>query len=108
MAYVQHHGFTSTTLNNGRQTNKQEVEWQSDYDGSYATLDVNVNNNGQHQYWSATLDNHDLQRMLSVPSHSTPLLQRLVQDFPLAKKRQTTRRHRSHRRLTKARKSSRS
>ena len=50
MAYVQHHGFTSTTLNNGRQTNKQEVEWQSDYDGSYATLDVNVNNNGQHQY----------------------------------------------------------
>lgn len=84
MAYIQHHGYATTTTNDGARSHRQKVEWQGDYDGEVATLDVNLDKDGQRRYWSATLDNEDLARLLSSPANATPLMQRLVADFPLA------------------------
>jgi hypothetical protein len=67
--------------NNSDDYNK--VDWNIDYDGHVANIDLDINSNGESKHLNYELTNGDLADILNVPSFAMPLEKRLVADFPL-------------------------
>lgn len=60
-----------------------KIDWDIDYDGNRANVEMDINSNGKTKHLEYELTNEDLENILNVPSFRMPLEERLVRDFPL-------------------------
>ncbi len=87
--FIKNKGITQTYTNNKHRNklNASEIEWDAEYDGQEANISVNLQElDGNKQHYDIQLDNHDLVKILSMPSINVPLDKRLLDDFKPRKK----------------------
>jgi len=66
--------------------NYNKVDWNIDYDGNRANIEMDINSNGRMKHVNYELTNDDLEDMLNVPAFKMPIEDRLLSDFPLIEK----------------------
>ena len=76
MSSIPNHGYYS-------QDNYNKIDWDIDYDGSRANIEMDINSNGKTKHLDYELTNEDLENILNMPSFRMPLEERLIHDFPL-------------------------
>jgi hypothetical protein len=85
--YIINRGYTKTIIHNSNGVHKKgfnavnELNWDADYDGDVANINLTSNTNGHKKHFDITLDNNDLENILNVPSVDMPIHQRLQMDF---------------------------
>jgi hypothetical protein len=79
--YIKHKGIAKTIIHENNKNVVNEMEWDADYDGQVANMDLGINNNGNKQHYSFKLDNEDLASILNIPSVNQTLDMRLKHDF---------------------------
>jgi hypothetical protein len=88
--HIQNRGMTETIIhNNGNNEHYNELKWQANYDGNYADISLDANNNGQEKHYDILLDNKDLARILNIQRDDIPLEKRLQKDFNMPKQSKT-------------------
>jgi len=95
--HIKNRGSTQTYLQNGKkcecnpkQNNKyNQIDWDIDYDGQRANIDMNITNNQDTKHLDFQLTNDDLADILNIPSFSMPLEERLTKDFQISDKDQS-------------------
>ena len=81
-----------------------KMEWNGNYDGNKAHIDIHVNKNGDKEHMDIVLTNNDLMQILNVPEVNIPIHQRLQNDFLLNTKTKTktkSYKRRHHKKSTK-------
>lgn len=78
--YIKNQGNAKTVTYKNKKKDVKQVNWNAEYDGNVANLAVNLLVNNKFRHYEATLDNKDLEEMLSIPTVHLPLEKRL-QDF---------------------------
>jgi len=79
--YIKNRGITKTIIHNNNRNQIKEMKWDADYDGNVAKISLDLDNNGTHNNYHFSLDNHDLANILNVTSVNLPLERRLKRDF---------------------------
>jgi hypothetical protein len=79
--YVKNRGITQTIIHNNNRNSFNEINWDADYDGELANINVSSNTNGNKELYNISLDNDDLVKILTIPSINIPLEKRLKMDF---------------------------
>jgi len=79
--YIKNKGITKTIIHNNNHHNVNEIQWDADYDGNMANLNVDINHDGMRENYNIQLDNNDLAAILNIPSVKGPLEDRLERDF---------------------------
>lgn len=79
--YIQNKGITKTFIHNNGKNSINEMDWNANYDGNIASIQMEINNNGKTNNLDFQLDNNDLEEMLSIPSVNETLDKRLRNDF---------------------------
>jgi len=81
--YIKNKGTTKTIIHDGKHNHNliNEIKWDADYDGDRAKVKINLNDNGHNKHLNLSLDNHDLAKILNIPSIDMPLERRLKRDF---------------------------
>jgi len=84
--YIKNRGYTKTIIHNNSSHKKglnavNELKWDADYDGDVANINLTSNTNGHKKHFDITLDNNDLENILSIPSVDMPIHERLQTDF---------------------------
>lgn len=92
------YGFAETYINDNNKVSNKYLEWEGNYDGKHAFINLNMNDNGHAKSVSMELDNKDLLKMIGIPTVQMALDKRLIKDFSKSK------RHNKHKRKTKKRK----
>lgn len=85
--YIQNKGITKTFIHNNGKNSINEMDWNANYDGNIANIQMEINNNGKTNNFDFQLDNKDLEEMLSIPSVNETLDKRLRNDFIHNKKK---------------------
>jgi hypothetical protein len=80
-SYIQNYGFTKTLIQDNNHHSSNEIEWNSDYDGNIANINLNMNNNGNKEVILMRLNNNDLKELFGVQPIEIPLEKRLMNDF---------------------------
>jgi hypothetical protein len=82
--YIKNKG-TTTFISSipGHDDNYNKINWDVDYDGNKANIEMDINSNGKSEHVDYELTNDDLAGLLNVPSFQMPLEERLINDFPL-------------------------
>lgn len=96
-SYIQNYGFTKTLIHDNNHNINNEIEWQGDYDGNIANINLNINENGNQEFVSMKLSNQDIMKMLGIQPVNIPIEQRLMNDFLSSDK--TKNYHRSYKPL---------
>jgi hypothetical protein len=80
---LQNNGMMETVLqdNNAQHLIENKLNWNANYDGQNANINLDVKNNGEKKKYLIELDNNDLQNLLNVPVNNAPLDKRLEMDF---------------------------
>ena len=78
---MQNYGFAKTIINKNNKKTKNEIMWNSDYNGNIANIEVNMNDNGNKETVKMKLDNNDILNILGINPIDIPLEQRLQTDF---------------------------
>jgi hypothetical protein len=86
--FIQNKGTNKTIIHNSRIKDIKESDWDINYDGNKARMDMKINDNGFIQNYQLELDNNDLEDLLSIPSEPLSIDKRLKNDF--FKKRNST------------------
>jgi hypothetical protein len=84
--YIQNKGITKTFIHNNGKNSINEMDWNANYDGNIANIQMEINNNGKTNNFDFQFDNNDLEEMLSIPSVNETLDKRLKNDFIKKKK----------------------
>ena len=80
--YIKNKGITQTFFQDNHHHKKSsQIKWDANYNGKYANINVDVQNNGKKNKYRMQLNNKDLAKLLSIPSVNQPLEQRLHSDF---------------------------
>jgi len=79
----QSQGFMKTMMMNGSIKNERDVEWNSQYDGKKADLNVMTNLNGKKEKYHIQMNNQEMEQLLSQPSVEQRLDKRLIKDFSM-------------------------
>lgn len=79
--YIKNRGATKTIIHNNNHNDVSEVKWDADYDGDYANISLDLNQNGRTNHYDVKLDNDDLANILNIPSVNMPIHKRLNDDF---------------------------
>ena len=79
----QSQGFMKTMMSNGSIKNVRDIEWNNQYDGKKADLNVMTNLNGKKQKYHIQMNNQEIERLLSQPSVEQRLDKRLIKDFSM-------------------------
>ena len=79
--YIHSKGTSKTFVQHDSQRGINQIDWNVDYDGNVADVDLNVTSNGSKKHYDVQLDNNDLANILNIPSSSVPLEDRLRNDF---------------------------
>ena len=75
--YVRNRGTTKTIIHNNRHNDVSEINWDADYDGDFANISLDLNQNGKTNHYDVKLDNEDLANILNIPSVNLPIHNRL-------------------------------
>lgn len=78
---IQNYGFTKTLIKDNGNNINNEINWKADYDGQFANINVDINNNGNRQLVSMQLNNNDLKQLFEIQPVEIPLEKRLLNDF---------------------------
>ena len=81
VSLIQTHGFSKTLINNNGDKTINKFEWNGDYDGSVANIDVDVIKNNKKNKINLQLNNEDLNELFGTHSIEIPLEKRLQDDF---------------------------
>jgi len=79
--YIQNYGFTKTYITDNNKKLKNEIKWMGDYDGDKANILLDINNNGNRDFFNMQLDNNDLINILGIQPVEMSLEKRLTNDF---------------------------
>jgi hypothetical protein len=79
--YIKNRGTTKTIIHNNNHNDVSEINWDADYDGDIANIELDVNENGKRGHYDVRLTNDDLAGLLNIPSVDQPLDKRLLNDF---------------------------
>ena len=74
-------GSAKAYIQRGMQRDAKEVNWDVDYNGDNADIDLDIGSNGEMTHYKAVLSNEDLANILNIPSVNQPLENRLQNDF---------------------------
>jgi len=74
-------GTAKAYIQRGMQRDAKEVNWDVDYNGDNADIDLDIGSNGEMTHYKAVLSNEDLANILNIPSVNQPLENRLQNDF---------------------------
>ena len=74
-------GTAKAYIQRGMQRDAKEVNWDVDYNGDNADIDLDIGSNGETTHYKAVLSNEDLANLLNIPSVNEPLENRLQNDF---------------------------
>ena len=77
---IQSQGFMKTITMNNSVKNEGYMEWNNQYDGKKAELNVMTNLNGKKQKYHIQMNNQEIERLLSQPSVKD---KRLINDFSM-------------------------
>jgi hypothetical protein len=80
-SYIQNYGFTKTMIQDRDQIRQNDIQWNGNYDGNIAKLNVNINDNGNKEFVSMQLTNEDLKQLLGIQPVNISLEKRLMNDF---------------------------
>ena len=81
-SYLQNYGFTKTTFHdNDNNILNNEIQWNGNYNGKIANIDLEMNDNGYKESISMSLNNSDLRKILGIQPIEVPLETRLTNDF---------------------------
>jgi hypothetical protein len=76
----QSQGFMKTMMSNG---SERDIEWNNQYDGKKADLNLWTNLNGKKEKYHIQMNNQEIERLLSQPSVEQRLDKRLIKDFSM-------------------------
>ena len=79
-------GSAKAYIQRGMQRDAKEVNWDVDYNGDNADIDLDIGSNGETTHYKAVLSNEDLANLLNIPSVNEPLENRLQNDFLVDKR----------------------
>jgi hypothetical protein len=79
--YIKTMGSAKAYIQRGMQRDAKEVNWDVDYNGDNADIDLDIGSNGEMTHYKAILSNEDLANLLNIPSVNEPLENRLQNDF---------------------------
>lgn len=79
--YIKTMGSAKAYIQHGMHHDTKEVNWDVDYNGDNADIDLDIGNNGEMTHYKAVLSNEDLANLLNIPSVNEPLENRLQNDF---------------------------
>jgi len=80
--YIKNKGITKTIIHNNSNVAKvNEIQWDADYDGNMAHLNVDINEDGRREKFNLQMDNDDIAAILNIPSMKGSLEDRLERDF---------------------------
>ena len=81
MSYIQNYGFARTLIHNNNRNINNEIEWEGNYDGNVANINLDITNNGNQKFIAMRLNNEDLNNILGIQPVEMSLEQRLINDF---------------------------
>ena len=64
--YVKNRGSTKTFIHNNNHSDVNEINWDADYDGNYANISLDLNQNGLTKHFDIKLNNNDLACQLRI------------------------------------------
>ena len=79
--YIKTMGSAKAYIQHGMHRDAKEVNWDVDYNGDNADIDLDIGSNGEMTHYKAVLSNEDLANLLNIPSVNEPLENRLQNDF---------------------------
>ena len=79
--YIKTMGSAKAYIQHGMHPDAKEVNWDVDYNGDNADIDLDIGTNGETTHYKAVLSNEDLAHLLNIPSVNEPLENRLQNDF---------------------------
>ncbi len=79
--YIKTMGSAKAYIQHGMHRDAKEVNWDVDYNGDNAEIDLDIGTNGETTHYKAVLSNEDLAHLLNIPSVNEPLENRLQNDF---------------------------
>lgn len=80
-SFVQNYGFAKTIIHDNNNNLHNEIQWNGNYDGRIANIDVDINDNGNREFVSMQLNNSDLRQIFGIQPVAVPLEKRLMNDF---------------------------
>lgn len=96
-SYIENYGFAKTYVNHNNKISNRSIQWEGNYDGKQALINMDLNNNGESKHVSMVLDKNDLMKMLELQPVQMSLDKRLNNDF-LKKTRKHNKRKHKHKR----------
>jgi len=84
--YIKNRGKMKTIIHKNHHNKVREVEWDADYDGNKANINIDLNNGHHDKHYQLQLDNDNLAELLNIPSVNMPLEKRLLRDFKQSRK----------------------
>ncbi len=79
--YIKSQGMSQTIIQKPGVNNVNQINWDADYNGQMANLNLDVNTNGKKDNFTLQLSKGDLENLLNIPSVEKPLEERLEDDF---------------------------
>ena len=74
-------GYSETFVKDNNRQYFNEMEWEGNYDGERAKLNINMNDNGKKEHVQLDLNNKEIMNMLKYPSVNKPIDERLSEDY---------------------------
>lgn len=79
--YLKSTGNATTFVEQDGERHMNQTDWNVDYDGKTADVQLDMTTDGERDKLNIVLDNKDLAKILNVPSVKKPLEERLYEDF---------------------------
>ena len=79
--YLKSTGNATTFVEQDGERHMNQTDWDVDYDGKTADVQLDMTTDGERDKLNIVLDNKDLAKILNVPSVKKPLEERLYEDF---------------------------
>lgn len=89
---IKNKGFNETIIRNNNKSQRNKINWNSQYDGNEGEISLNIDDNNNKKHFVIQFNNDDLVKLLNIPSVNMSLEKRLQNDF--LKKRNQTQKYR--------------
>lgn len=84
--YLKSTGSATTFVDQAGERHMNKTDWNVDYDGKTADVQLDMTTDGERDKLNIVLDNKDLAKILNVPTVKKPLEERLYDDFLIDQK----------------------
>jgi hypothetical protein len=79
--FIKNVGYSKTFINNNNKSFSNQMQWEGDYNGNIAKLNLDINDNGKKDSLHLELNNEDLLNILNTKSINKPIHERLEIDY---------------------------